>query len=298
MSKPPINIASLESERRAQLKALTSTPAISWPVIAIWVFATACYVAADVFAFMGILPLWIGMLINSVVGYYFFTVVHDSIHRVVSTNTRLNDFIGQTAVLMFAPYVDLKLFRWGHILHHRFTNGPKDPDQVLHGAAWTLPLRWMFIDVLYLIHTLKHGDRISRPYLRSSMRHAAVTAVIFGALVATGYGWHVLMLWFVPSRVIFIALGFSFFWLPHVPHDTTQEDNFTRATSVRIGFEWLMSPVLQCQNYHLIHHLYPMTPFYNNRKVWLLIEPELRKCDLAVQHGFDIQPTFYPAPAN
>ncbi|TJY59516.1 hypothetical protein E4T66_14150 [Sinimarinibacterium sp. CAU 1509] len=59
-----------------------------------------------------------------------------------------------------------------------------------------------------------------------------------------------------------------------------------------------MSPVLQCQNDHLIHHLYPMTPFDNNRKVWQLIEPDLRKCDLVVQHGFDIEPTLYPASGN
>ena len=116
-------------------------------------------------------------------------------------------------------------------------------------------------------------------------------------LVAKGYGLQVLMLWFLPSRLILLTLGFSFFWLPHVPHDTTQEENFTRATTVRQGFEWFLGPVLQYQNYHLIHHLYPMTPFYNNYKVWQLLEPELRKKDLAIQHDFDIVPVVYPGRA-
>jgi fatty acid desaturase len=83
-----------------------------------------------------------------------------------------------------------------------------------------------------------------------------------------------------------------------VPHDTVQADNFTRATTVREGFEWLFGPALQYQNYHLIHHLYPMTPFYNNYKVWKLLEPELRQKELAIQHDFAIHPTIYPAPVS
>lgn len=106
------------------------------------------------------------------------------------------------------------------------------------------------------------------------------------------------MLWFIPSRVIFLSLGFGFFWLPHVPHDVTQEQNFTQATTIRLGSEWLMGPLLQNQNFHLIHHLFPMTPFYNNRKVWRLLESELRKKDLAIQYNFAIQPTIYPATST
>ena len=298
MSNAPVSLAALGPAQKAEFKRLTSAPRLSWPTIAIWVMVMTVYIGSDVLAFMGLLPLWKAMLINCVIGYYAFTVVHDSIHRAISTNTRINDWIGQSAVLLGAPYVDLRLFRWAHILHHRFTTGPKDPDIVLHGAWWTLPLRWLAIDVLYLIHTLRHGDKVSGPYLRSSLWMAAFTALVFGVLIASGYGWHVLMLWFIPSRVIFLTLGFSFFWLPHVPHDTRQEDNLTRATAVRIGHEWLLGPLLQNQNYHLIHHLYPMTPFYNNRKVWRLIESQLRQRELAVQHGFDLHPTIYAAPRS
>ena len=272
---------------------MTVAPAIAWPTVALWVVVLAAYFGTDVLAVMGLLPLWQGMLINSVVGYFAFSVVHDSLHRAISTHQRRNDFLGQTAALLGAPYVHLKLFRWAHISHHRYTNGSRDPDQVLHGAAWTLPFRWMAIDVLYLIYAIRHGDKVSRSYVVLSAWLAIVTALAFGVLTALGYGWYVVMLWFVPSRLIFMGLGFSFFWLPHVPHDTVQDDNFTRATTLRLGCEWLLSPALQWQNYHLIHHLFPTTPFYNNRKVWNLIEHELRKKDLAIQHGFALHPTIY-----
>ncbi|WP_029919501.1 fatty acid desaturase [Nevskia soli] len=296
MSQQPISIASLDPGRKARFQALTRAPRLSWPTFLLWLLVMTVYIGSDVLAVMGRIPLWAGMVANSVIGYLAFSVIHDSIHRAISTNTRVNDWIGQVTVLLGAPYVNLKLFRWGHILHHRFTSGAKDPDIVLHGPWWSLPFRWIFIDGFYFIHALRHGDKVSRPYLITTLWWAFFSFSTMAVLVACGYGPHLLMLWFIPSRMIFLTLGFSFFWLPHVPHDTEQEHNFTRATSVRLGHEWLLGPALQSQNFHLIHHLYPMTPFYNNRKVWELLEPELRKKDLAIQHGFAIRPTIYPAP--
>lgn len=296
MSQSPVAIASLDPQRKARFQSLTRAPLLSWPTFFLWLLVMTIYLGSDVLAVLGRIPLWAGMIANSLIGYLAFSVTHDSIHRAISTNTRINDWIGQTTVLLGAPYVNLKLFRWAHILHHRFTSGARDPDIVLHGPWWSLPFRWIFIDGFYFIHAIKHGDKVSRPYLVTTLWWAFFSFSTMAVLVACGYGPHLLMLWFIPSRVIFLTLGFSFFWLPHVPHDTEQEHNFTRATSVRLGHEWLLGPALQCQNFHLIHHLFPMTPFYNNHKVWQLLEPELRRKDLAIQHGFAIRPTIYPAP--
>jgi len=32
--------------------------------------------------------------------------------------------------------------------------------------------------------------------------------------------------------------------------------------------EWLLTPVLLYQNYHLVHHLYPTVPFYRYISIW------------------------------
>ena len=296
MSDRNISIDRLTPEQRARFKSLTSAPPMAWLTLSLWVVLNAAFFCSDFLGVTGRLPLWVGMLINSFVGYVAFSVVHDSIHRAISSNTRLNDWIGQLALLLVAPYVSLKLFRWGHVLHHRFANGPLDPDRVLDGPWYELPFRWMLIDGFYLIYALTKGDKISKPFLVQSYWFAAIFAVLIAVLTGFGYGADIVMLWFIPSRVIFLTLGFSFFWLPHVPHDVEQEKNFTGATTIREGAEWFMGPVLQNQNFHLIHHLYPMTPFYNNHKVWQLLEPELRKKDLVIQHNFAIQPTRHPAP--
>ena len=290
MSKAIVSLERLAPDHRAKFRELTQAPPLALPTLVMWVLLTVCFVGVYVLCGTGQVPLWIGTLSNTVVGYLAFSVAHDAIHRSISSNTRLNDWIGQLGIMLVQPYVDLRLFRWAHIQHHRFASGPRDPDRAFNGAWWTLPLRWMFIDVAYFIHSLRHGDKVSAPFLRNSLVLAAISFTAFGVLIWSGHGVQVLMLWFIPSRLIQLILGFSFFWLPHAPHEVSQEEHFTRATTIRQGHEWLLGPLLQYQHYHLIHHLYPSTPFYNNYKVWLLVEPELRRHDLAVQHGLAIRP--------
>ncbi|MDN5938318.1 MAG: fatty acid desaturase [Salinisphaera sp.] len=294
-----IDISNLSAADRAEFDRLTRCRTAAWPTIILWVLVLGIYIGADALAIAGAIPLWVGMLVNCAVGYYAFSLAHDAIHRAIHPDMRINDWLGQAAVFLFAPYVHLPVFRWLHIQHHRFANSERDPDWNLHGGRWwTLPLRWMWIDVMYLGHTLRkirEGDKLAAKHWRNTLPWIAGSGLLAVLVIALGYGMALLMLWFIPSRVIFITLGYSFFWLPHVPHDTPQEENFTRATTVRIGHEWLMRPLLQWQHYHLIHHLYPMTPFYNNEKVWRLLEPQIRQHDLAVQHGFAVESTLYPA---
>jgi fatty acid desaturase len=296
MSKIVVPLDHLSVEEKRRFRQLTSAPRVAWPTVALCALLVLTYPSVYWFCGTGQWPLWLGTLLNTVVGYVAFSVAHDAIHRAISSDSRFNDTVGQFGIMLVQPYVDLRMFRWAHILHHRFTVGPRDPDRAFNGAWWSLPFRWMFIDALYFVHALRHGDKVSRPYLRRSLQLFALTLLAVAALVYAGYGTEVLMLWFLPSRLILLVLGFSFFWLPHVPHEVSQEENFTRATTVRFGLEWLLGPLLQYQNYHLIHHLYPSTPFYNNYKVWQLLEKELRKKDLAIQHGFDIHPEIRLAP--
>jgi fatty acid desaturase len=290
MSQPILDLAHLDASGRQSFKTMTRAPRVAWPTVTMSVILTVTFLAMYVLCGTGQLALWIGTLANTVIGYLAFSVAHDSIHRTISTHTRFNDLVGQLGVLLVLPYVDLRLFRWAHIQHHRFASGPRDPDRVFDGPAWSLPLRWMFIDLAYFAHALRNGDKVSAPYLRRSLWMAAIAMAVLSSLVTAGYGSEVLMLWFIPSRLIQLALGFSFFWLPHAPHEVSQEEHFTRATTIREGHEWLLGPLLQCQHVHLIHHLYPTTPFYNNHRVWRLIEPALRGHDLAIQKGFAIRP--------
>lgn len=282
-------------------RALTAAPSLARPTAVLAIITISSVVLVDVLAVAGLVPLLVAAALNTVVYYWFFSVIHDGVHRAISSNKALNDFICQAAISVYAPYAAMSLFRWAHMEHHRFTNDERDPDSWCHGAWWTLPFRWMTIDFYYGYRALASSKPAVRKVLRESLPYMVVGLALIGAIIALGYGVELLLLWFLPSRVAFIGIGYSFFWLPHAhwPHpelNLKQSENLTLATTLRLGREWIFNPLFQYQNYHLIHHLWPTTPFYNNERVWKLLEPELRERDLAIVEGFDTQPRFVLAP--
>ena len=77
-----------------------------------------------------------------------------------------------------------------------------------------------------------------------------------------------LLLVILPTRLTVAFLGLAFDWLPHHGlSKTPQEDRF-KTTRNRVGWERLMTPVFLYQNYHLVHHLHPLIPFYRYLVAW------------------------------
>ena len=62
------------------------------------------------------------------------------------------------------------------------------------------------------------------------------------------------------------------------------------ATTMRMGWEWLLTPLLVYQNYHLIHHLYPTVPFYKMHDVWHLKYDQLSDGNISYQRAFKMAP--------
>jgi len=234
--------------------------------------------------------------------YWFFAVIHDGVHRSIAKNKTFNDAVGQTAILLYAPYASIHLFRWAHMAHHRFTNDEGDPDIWSHGSWWSLPFRWMTIDFYYGFRAMTSDDPAVQKVFRQSIPILVLGLGLIALLIAMGFGYEYLMLWFVPTRLAFLFIGYSFFWLPHAhwpseQHDLRQSKNITMATTLRLGNEKLMNTLYQYQNYHLVHHLWPTTPFYNNQRVYDLLEPEFQQRDLAIVKGFEATPTYHMVDA-
>ena len=88
------------------------------------------------------------------------------------------------------------------------------------------------------------------------------------ALIATGNVVTWLVVLFIPSRLAMIFLAWAFDYLPHHGlHHRPPEDRL-KTTRNRVGRERLISPILLYQNYHLVHHLHPIVPFYRYLAVW------------------------------
>ncbi|PHR62254.1 MAG: hypothetical protein COA43_01025 [Robiginitomaculum sp.] len=290
----PINVP---ADKRSKFKALTETPSFAIPTLVLAMTLVPAVLCLDVLVLLGRFPLVWAVIFNTIFYYFFFSVIHDGIHRGLCKNQKLNDWISQFTVTVFAPFAAVPLFRWAHMEHHRFTNDDRDPDSWSHGAWWTLPFRWMVIDLGYGLRALSTKTPLAKKAVKQTLPFMVTGFIAIFLACFAGYGLEVLMLWFIPSRLAFVGIGFSFFWLPHAHWpdqkvELRQSKNFTIATTIRLGKEWILNPILQYQNYHLIHHLWPTTPFYNNAKVWNLLEPELRQRDLAVVENFSLKPVY------
>lgn len=253
-------------------KTLMKKPAVAWPTIILLVVSFVIFSVATIAHIEGALPLSWAILFNTIAAYMSFTPAHEASHGSVSANRTLNDWVGRLATVLQSPVPFFRAFRYIHMQHHRFTNDKtKDPDlYVGSGPGWLLPLKWTTLDINYLYRYLNPSVFMKRP---KSERREMLLALLFAAVVLTvisANGWlnYYLLLFLIPGRITAIFLAITFDFLPHYPHQAQAKDQPFQCTSNRVGMEWLLTPVLLFQNYHLVHHLYPTVPFYRYLKIW------------------------------
>lgn len=284
--------------KKIEFRQLTGIPTISYPAIFIAAGGIVASIMVITAAMLGKISYIAAVPVLAFIYYWFFSVIHDAAHRSITKNKKMNDRIGQLVISFVLPYANLELLRWAHIEHHRFTNDKdKDPDYWSHGAWYTLPLRWATIDINYALRLFRSDAPTSNKLIKNYLPYLFFGLAVIGLLIWAGYGAEYFWLSFLPSRLMFMGIGFTFFWLPH-NHWSGEEpafkqsNNYSMATSIREGKEGLMNILLQYQNYHLVHHMWPTTPFYNNEKVFRLLEPEFRQRDHLVARNFDMYPEF------
>ena len=129
-------------------------PLVAWPTLALYV-ATLGLFGVEMYGSLaaGWSP-WLTIPLGAAVTFLMFSVLHESTHHAISTNTRFNDALGYVSVPFVAPYASFRLLKFIHIEHHRNTNEPKsvDPDAwTSEGPWWQLPFRWMTIEAWYFV---------------------------------------------------------------------------------------------------------------------------------------------------
>jgi ring-1,2-phenylacetyl-CoA epoxidase subunit PaaE len=247
-------------------------PNLALPTFVLFIGALMAWCGSTALAATGLWPWPISTIVNAIAAFALFTVVHDAAHSTLSTIRPINVWIGRVAAFTLNPGIGFRAFRYIHMQHHRFTNHDdgRDPDHYASGGpGWQAPLRWMTMDIAY---GHWYGSRIrQRP--RSELSEFAVTLVVFAAVVAgLALGGDFLIVglacWLIPSRLAGFALGWSFDYLPHHGLKHRPTDDRFKTTRNRIGIERLLSPLMLYQNYHLVHHLHPVIPFYRYVAVW------------------------------
>jgi fatty acid desaturase len=263
------------------------SPDIAWPTIRL---AVGVYVALAVSiwaALGGRLPHGVCALINTVVLYGTYTVIHEAVHgNIAPRDPRLrwlNNFLG------FAICIPLWMFFYphkkSHIVHHTLCNKDEDPDIYARGAFgivtfWRIPLASLSaFNPFALYRDCKRFKLSARERYISMATFAAYTAIIV-AVIAAGHGVELFVLWFVPWFVGYSIMLVFFTWVPHHPHTETGRYRNTRC-SIWSGANWLT----QGQHMHLIHHMMVWIPYYQYEKVFHEIRPYLEQ-NQAMIDGF------------
>lgn len=271
-------------------RRLRSRPRVAWPTVILMLVCLGAIGASWMLVLAGGIELWMGMLINCAAMYYLFSPIHDAIHRSMAQSNRLNDLFMRLILLPIVPCSNGRLLRVMHMRHHRFANDPeRDPDHWTMTAPFKMLWIWFLWDFHYLVFYLRRKEEFRGVDVGTPLRD---TILVWTGAFAIGwfYPLEIIFLWFVPSRLMAWLIAAIFMYLPHWPHDLRHETAPWQATHNRLGMEWLLTPLLCWQNYHLVHHLYPTVPFYRYRRLWLSREDWHNGHDPSVVGAFERTP--------
>ncbi|MCH9668674.1 MAG: fatty acid desaturase [Actinomycetia bacterium] len=247
-----------------------SVPKLALPTVGIFLGALTAFVLSTAGYLNGWVPVWVTIPVNAAVTFVMFTVVHDASHYSISSKRWVNGLFGRLAWLFVGPVVAFSSFGFIHIQHHRHANeDDQDPDKFAsHGPLWLLPFRWPLVEYYYMKYYLPRAR--SRPVAEVAEALLMFALSLTGLTIAivTGHFWALAVVFLIPQRIGLTVLAWWFDWLPHHGLENTQRTDRYRATRNRVGAEWLFTPMLLSQNYHLVHHLHPSVPFYRYLRTW------------------------------
>ena len=263
-------------------------PTLSWPIVGIFTAALALFAVSSWAAIGHHAPRAVTIALNAVSIFVMFTVAHDASHYSISSKRWVNGVFGRAAWLFVSPVIAFGAFGFIHIEHHRHTNDDEhDPDHYAsHGPWWQLPLRFATNDVPYMNFYLRNLSRRPRAEVAETGALMVMSIAVIVTTLVTGTFWLFLVVYLIPERIATFVLAWWFDWLPHHGLEDTQTQNRYRATRNRVGLEWLFTPLMLSQNYHLVHHLHPSVPFYRYLKTWRRNEEAYLERDPAISTAF------------
>lgn len=263
--------------------ALSLSPSVAWPTLALAVVLPAILITVMALGFTGALPLWACTPILALVSYAHYTLVHESIHGNVVASPKslawLNTVVGWIGSLGLG--VGWPVLQRTHVLHHSHTNTERDPDIVVKGTFVQLLIKWLVFVPMSLVPMFalrwinperyrRVGGILSPSEIAQVSAVTLLTWAVLIAAIATGRTADWLLLWFVPGRLAGLILNVFFQWLPHHPFDRTERYLNTRISLWAGGTLMLLQ-----QNLHLMHHLWPSVPFYNYARLYRALRPVL-----------------------
>lgn len=263
----------------------------AWPLLMIFLLIAGTLASVSAAAIAGIIPLWAGLMVNTVMLYLMAHINHEAVHRNISGKgnrlTFLNDAIGHIGSFwVFLPY---PAFRAVHFAHHRSTNDP-----LLDGDMWFARKSPLAIAAACTSILVGYEIALWRLYRRKMITAMDMGVIIasrllfvalVGAAFVVGYGREVMMLWIIPALLVMPVLAFLFAFIVHHPHTDRQKE---KASNVWLShnplIQRLLTMVFVFQNYHLIHHLNARIPFYRYGEYFRKDRAKLEQAGAAIKY--------------
>jgi len=172
-----------------------------------------------------------------------FITAHDAMHGIVSSNKKLNHFVGWIAALLFSYNFYWRLFPKHHE-HHRFVATDKDPDYHSSGNF----LIWYFSFIKQYV----------------SVWQILLMAITFNILKLYIPTENLIIFWMIPAVLSTIQLFYFGTYLPH----RGESNNKHHSESQSKNHFWAF---ISCYffGYHYEHHDSPGTPWW---RLWKLKE--------------------------
>jgi fatty acid desaturase len=218
-------------------------------------------------------------LAAAVVGNSIYSIIHESEHRMLHPNSRVNDAVGVVMALFFpAPY---HLIRHGHLCHHRFNRSDHEAfDLYFEGdipiVKWLkfygiiTGIYWITV-VLANVAVLVCPFLLKRKYLEFDQPIAefvdsldarqwrliqveAFLAIALHTLLIVAFGIPLLTYF-----LIYFTFGFSWSAMQYVHHFGTTRHVLRGTRNL-----WIFAPldtVWLHHNWHLTHHQQPTVPW-------------------------------------
>ena len=188
---------------------------------------------------------WFNMLIQTWLFTGLFITAHDSMHGTVSSNQKINYFIGFTATLFFAGMWYPMLIK-KHKLHHIHAATKLDPDY--HVGHQNFFVWWFSFMKQYV-----------------TIWQILIMAGLFNVGLLFFSELQLIILWIIPSILATFQLFYFGTYLPHrLPHTT--EMGIHKSRTLKKNHWWAM---LSCYffGYHYEHHASPKTPWWKLYKI-------------------------------
>jgi beta-carotene hydroxylase len=283
-------------ERRLALREERTQAAPYWGkveprIILTFLVFSAAWIGVIVLGVNGTIPLWLGLILNTVIASTFYMPMHEAAHGNIWGRTTsgkwIEDLIGMLCAIPLG--FSYKAHRPSHMRHHAHTNDPlKDPDFHTAGPMHTVLKSWYgqvmlatFLPVFAFVPAARkllptamlvmmRAETGSKKTGLIQLRFWLLTNAFLVIAILTGYGWQALMLWYLPSRIQALWLLTIFAWFPHHPATKVGRYGDTRV-AVFPGSRWL----IRGHDHHAVHHLFPRVPHYRLRKLWADIADDM-----------------------